>query len=102
MLVCGIDLSLSDGAQGCIRRCTDGTLRVVVEVVQAALVEGVFAEEVNGWEVESSAAGLAAAGLEDDWLGGEVVEFLLFGGSFGFVACDETAVLEGRSVVFMV
>ena len=61
-------------------------LGVLVDAVETALVEGVAAEEVDGGEVEGSAAGLAAAGLEDDGLGGEVGEFLLFGGGFGFVA----------------
>ena len=70
MLVRGINLPLADGAQGRILRCADGTLRIVVEVVQTALVEGVSAEEVDCWEVDGSAAGLAAAGLEDYRLGG--------------------------------
>lgn len=70
MLVRRINLPLPDSAQGRIFRRADGTLRVVIEVVQTALVEGVFAEEVDCWEIEGSAAGLAAAGLEDYWLGG--------------------------------
>lgn len=70
MLVRGINLPLPDSAKGCITRGADGTLRVVVELVQTAFVEGVFAEEVDCREVESSTAGLAAAGLEDYWLGG--------------------------------
>ena len=70
MLIRGINLSLPDSAQSRIRRGADGTLRVVVEVVQTALVEGVSAEEMDCGQVESSAAGLAAAGLEDYRLGG--------------------------------
>lgn len=69
MLVRGINLALTDSAQCCIRRGANGTLRVLVEAVQTALVEGVFAEEVDCGQVEGSAAGLAAAGLEDYWLG---------------------------------
>jgi hypothetical protein len=48
MLIRRLNLSLSDSAQSRIRRRTDRTLRVVVEVIQTALVEGVFAEEVDG------------------------------------------------------
>lgn len=70
MLICGINLSLPDSAQSRIGRGADGTLRVVVEVVQTTLVERVSAEEVDCGQVEGSAAGLAAAGLEDYWLGG--------------------------------
>lgn len=70
MLIRGINLSLPDSAQSRIGRGADGTLRVVVEVVQTTLVERVSAEEVDCGQVEGSAAGLAAAGLEDYWLGG--------------------------------
>ena len=70
MLIRGINLPLPDGAQGRIGRGADGTLCVVVELVQTALVEGMLAEEVDCREIEGSAAGLAAAGLEDYWLGG--------------------------------
>jgi hypothetical protein len=86
MLIGGLNLPLPNSPQRRISRRTNGTLRVLVDAVQTALVEGVAAEEVDGWEVEGSAAGLAAAGLEDEGLGGEVGEFLLFGGCFGFVA----------------
>lgn len=94
MLVRGINLPLTDSAQSRIGRSADGTLRVLVDVVQTALVEGVSAEEMDCGQVEGSAAGLAAAGLEHYWLGGQVVQFLLFGFCFGFVACYEAAVLE--------
>lgn len=73
MLIRRIDLSLPDSAESSVRWRADGTLSVVVEIIQTAFVEGVFTEEVNGWEVEGSAAGLAAAGLKDDRLGGEVI-----------------------------
>jgi hypothetical protein len=69
MLVRGINLPLPDSAQGRIGRGADGTLCVIVELIQTALVEGMFAEEMDCWEVEGSAAGLAAAGLEDYRLG---------------------------------
>jgi hypothetical protein len=69
MLVRGINLPLPDSAQGRIGRGADGTLCVIVELIQTALVEGMFAEEMDCWEVEGSAAGLAAAGLKDYRLG---------------------------------
>lgn len=86
MLIRRLNLALPNSPQRRIRRRTNRTLRVLVNAVETALVEGVVAEEVDSWEVEGSAAGLAAAGLEDDGLGGEVGEFFLFGGCFGFVA----------------
>lgn len=82
MLIRRIDLALSDGAHGCICRRTDGTLSVVIDIVQATFVEGVFAEEMNSREVQTSAAGLTAAGLEDDGLIGQLFEFLLLGRGF--------------------
>ena len=47
MLIRGINLPLPDGAQGRIGRGADGTLCVVVQLVQTALVEGMLAEEVD-------------------------------------------------------
>lgn len=70
MLIRGINLSLPNSAQSRICRGADGTVRVIVKVVQTALVEGVSAEEMDCGQVEGSAAGLAAAGLEDYRLGG--------------------------------
>lgn len=88
MLLRRLDLPLSDSSEGGIRRRTDGTLHIVVDAVETAFVEGMAAEEVHGWQVQGSAAGLAAAGLEDEGLGREVLQFLFFGVGFGFVACD--------------
>lgn len=51
-------------------------------------MEGVLAEEMNRWEVQSTTAGLAAAGFEDDGFGGEFFEFFLLGFGFGAVAGD--------------
>lgn len=70
MLFCRLHLPLPDSSKGIIRARAGGTLRVLVDAVQAAFVEGVFAEEVDDGEVERSAAGVAATGLEDGWLGG--------------------------------
>lgn len=51
MLISGFHLPLTDGFDGGVLRSTDGTLRIFVDLVQTALVEGVFAEEVDCWEV---------------------------------------------------
>lgn len=86
MLLCSLDLPLPNSAKSVIRSGARGTLRVFVDAVQTALMEGVLAEEVDDGEVEGSGAGVAAAGLEDGRLGGEGLEFGLFCGCFGFVA----------------
>lgn len=49
---------------------------------------------MNSREIQTSAAGLAAAGLEDDGLIGQLFEFLLLGRGFGFVACNQAAILR--------
>ena len=51
MLISRLDLSLPYSTQSSIRRGTDGTLGVVVDIVEAAFVEGVSAEEVDGGEI---------------------------------------------------
>ena len=43
MLICGLHLSLSDRLDGRVLRSAHGTFCVLVDCVQAALVEGVFA-----------------------------------------------------------
>lgn len=86
MLISRVHLALSNGTESSIARCTNGALNVVIDSVQTAFVEGVFAQEMYCREIKGSATGLAAAGLEDGGLGGEGFEFLLFGCGFGFVA----------------
>lgn len=68
MLISRVDLALSDSAHCCIARCADGTLGILIYLIQTTLVEGVFAEEVHCGKVQASTAGLAAAGLENDGL----------------------------------
>lgn len=93
MLISRVNLALTDSTERRICRRANGTLGIVVDAVETAFVEGVAAEEVHGGQVERAAAGLAATGLEDDGLAGEVVEFFFLGSCFGFVACYEAAVL---------
>jgi hypothetical protein len=49
MLICRLDLPLANGPQGGICWRTNGALSILVDVVETALVEGVAAEEVDGW-----------------------------------------------------
>lgn len=98
MLIRRVNLALADSTESRICRRADGTLGIVVDAVEAAFVERVVAEEVHSRQVECPATRLATAGLEGDGLAGEVVEFLLLGGCFGFVARYESAVLEGISI----
>lgn len=86
-------LTLADRADRRVLLAAGGALGLVVDLVEAALVERVLAEEVHGGQVESAAAGGAALRLEDDGLGGELVEFFALGGGFGAVVFDEAAVL---------
>lgn len=69
MLISRFHLSLTDSLDGGILRRADRTFSVFVDLVQTALVEGVFAEEVDCWEIEASAAGHASACLKNDGLG---------------------------------
>lgn len=66
MLISRVNLALSDGAHGCICWRTDRALGILVKVIQATFMEGVLAEEMDSGEIQSPAAGLAAARLEDD------------------------------------
>jgi hypothetical protein len=49
MLIRRVNLSLPNGAERRILRTADGTLGVVVYIVETALVEGVAAEEMDCW-----------------------------------------------------
>jgi hypothetical protein len=61
MLVRRLDLPLADRAEGIVCRGADGALGVVVDFIETPLVEGVFTEEMHGWQIQRSTAGLAAA-----------------------------------------
>ena len=66
----------------------DGAAVVGRDGVEAALVEGVFAEEMDGGEVERGAAGGAAERLEHGRFGGEGGQFLSFGRGFRAIGFD--------------
>lgn len=59
-----LDLAFANRLDRRILRCADGAFGVFVRPVEAALVEGVLAEEMDGGQVETSTAGLASTGLE--------------------------------------
>lgn len=49
MLIRRLNLALANSTQGSIRRRTNRALSILVDAVETALVEGVAAEEVDGW-----------------------------------------------------
>ena len=89
----GLLLDLPHRADRGVLLAAQRTLRVVVDLVEAALVEGVLAEKMDGGEIESTAAGGAATGLEDGGFGAEFVNFFALGGCFSPVAFDEATIL---------
>lgn len=68
---------------------------------ETALVEGVFAQEMHGREIERAAARGAAAGLKYGRGARQGSKFLAFGGRFGAVRFDQAAVLEKEIFFFL-
>ena len=64
MLIGRFHLSLSNCFDRRVLRRTDRAFSIFVDIVQTALVEGMLAEEVDGWEVETTTARHAPACLE--------------------------------------
>lgn len=85
MLIRRLHLSLANRLDGGILRRANRALRIFVDVIQTALVEGMFAQEVDGGEIQAAAAGHAPARLEDDRGGAELANFLFLGFSLGGV-----------------
>lgn len=94
MLVCRFHLAFSDRLDGGVLRRAGGTLCIVVHPVQTALMERMFAEEVNRREIEGSATGHAPTSLEDNWLAAQLLELLSFVLGLCAVAGDEPAILD--------
>lgn len=89
MPVCALLLRFAEGADVQVGRGAFRALRnLVVDLVEAALVEGVLAEEVHRWQVQRTAASGASPRLKDSRLGPEVGDFLSLGFGFGAVALD--------------
>lgn len=66
MLISRFYLPLTNSLDGGILWRANGAFSVFVDLVQTALVEGVFAEEVDCREIEASTAGHASACLENN------------------------------------
>ena len=57
-------------ADGRVLWSADRTLRLPIDVVQTALMEGMLAHEMHRWKVEIAAAGGTTFGVEDGGVGG--------------------------------
>lgn len=86
MLICRLHLPLSNRLDGGILRRTDRAFRIFIDFVQTALVEGMFAQEVDGGEVKTAATGHAPARLENYGGGANLLDLLFLRFCFGGVA----------------
>ena len=66
MLIRRFHLSFANCLDSRILGSTNRAFGILIYFVQTALVERVFAEEVDCWKVQSPSAGHAPASLEDD------------------------------------
>ncbi len=97
MPVRALHLRFADSSDVLIRGSAFRALCVLVfDLVQATLVEGVLAEEMDGGQVQRPTASGASAGLEHGGFGAQVCDFLSLGLGFGAVTLDQTAVLRVR------
>ena len=88
-------LRFAEGADVLVGRGAFRALRhLAIYLVQAALVEGVFAEEVDRGQVQRASAGRAPTRLEDGGFGAQIRDFLSLGFGFGAVAFDEAPILD--------
>ena len=82
-------LRFAEGADVQVGRGAFRTLgNLVVDLVEAALVEGVLAEEVHRGQVQCAATSRASPRLKDSRLGAQVGDFLSLGFGFRAVALD--------------
>lgn len=94
MPICALLLRFAEGADVQVgRRAFRAFRNLVVNLVEAALVEGVLAEEVNRRQVQCAPASRASPRLEDSRLGAQVGDFLSLGFGFRAVALNQTTVL---------
>lgn len=94
MLIRRFHLSLSDRLDGRVLWRTHRTFSVLVDCVQAALVEGVFTQEVYRGQVQSTTTRHAPARLEYHRGTAQLGDFLLFRLGFRGVAGYQTLILE--------
>lgn len=61
-------------------------------------MEGMLAEEVDSWEIQSPPAGHAPASLEHDWFASQLLEFLFLVLCFSAIARYQAAILRRISL----
>ena len=72
-----------------VRPCAFGALSVfTIDLVEAALVKGVLAQEMHRRQVQTSTARGTASSLEDGRFGAQVFHFFSLGLGLGTVALD--------------
>lgn len=94
MLLCTLFLSFLNRSDRRILWAADRALDPVVLLVDTPLMERVFAEEVNRWQVEGSVARCTAPRLEDNRLRTELINLFAFRFGFSPVGLDEAAILR--------
>lgn len=94
MPVSALLLRFAEGADVQVgRRALRAFRNLVVDLVEAALVEGVLAEKVHRGQVQCAPASRASPRLKHSRLGAQVGDFLSLGFGFRAVALDQTTVL---------
>ena len=105
VLISALDLRASKRPDVAVRRRTRRALGLLAletsAFVQTALMEGVFAEKMDGRELKASSASCTSSGLEDGGFGAEIVHLFTFGVRLGAVGFNEAAVV-GDVLAFLV
>ena len=74
-------------------RRTNRTLNISPTLIEASLMEGMFAKEMDSREIQCSPTCGATCSLKNSWLGTEFFDLLPLDFGFGPVAFDETPIL---------
>lgn len=99
MLVGRFHLTFSNSFDGRVLRCTGWALRIVIHLVQTALMERVFAQKMDGRKIEGPSTGHAPTSLEDHWFTAQLFQFLSFILGLGTVAGYQAAILDNDWLV---
>ena len=81
----------------CVLSCAFRTFRIVVNLVQAPLVERVFTQEMYGGKVHGSATCRTAGSLKDSRFAAEFLDLLFLGFSLCSIAFDKPPVLGSQT-----
>jgi hypothetical protein len=73
-----------------------GAFHIIINLVQAPLVERVFAQEMYGRKVHGPATCRTASSLEDSRFATELLDLPFLGFSFRSIAFDKSSVLESQ------